>query len=164
MVKKSQATKKSSNQAVSVSRIRLNKLILDSWLIVQGFLGIFILLALATFSPRDSGWNTKVFSGDALDNQISNAVGSWGAYLSDFLLTLFGYMSYILVYWLLWPLVRHFFLSRNKVPFSDIYTGLLGLKIFGWALVIVSGSTLFALIMEPGCKFSSSRGRRLNWI
>ena len=96
MVKKSQATKKSSNQAVSVSRIRLNKLILDSWLIVQGFLGIFILLALATFSPRDSGWNTKVFSGDALDNQILNAVGSWGAYLSDFLLTLFGYMSYIL--------------------------------------------------------------------
>ena len=92
VVKKSQATKKSSNQAVSVSRIRLNKLILDSWLIIQGFLGLFILLALTTFSPRDSGWNTKVFSGDALDNQISNAVGSWGAYLSDFLLTLFGYM------------------------------------------------------------------------
>ena len=158
MVKKSQATKKSSNQAVSVSRIRLNKLILDSWLIVQGFLGIFMLLALATFSPRDSGWNTKVFSGDALDNQISNAVGSWGAYLSDFLLTLFGYMSYILVYWLLWPLVRHFFLSRNKVPFSDIYTGLLGLKIFGWALVIVSGSTLFALIMEPGVSFLPQEG------
>ena len=158
MVKKSQATKKSSNQAVSVSRIRLNKLILDSWLIVQGFLGIFILLALATFSPRDSGWNTKVFSGDTLDNQISNAVGSWGAYLSDFLLTLFGYMSYILVYWLLWPLVRHFFLSRNKVPFSDIYTGLLGLKIFGWALVIVSGSTLFALIMEPGLSFLPQEG------
>jgi hypothetical protein len=66
VIKKSQATKKSSNQAVSVSRIRLNKLILDSWLIVQGFLGVFILLALSTFSPRDSGWNTKVFSGDCI--------------------------------------------------------------------------------------------------
>ena len=130
MVKKSQATKKSSNQAVSVSRIRLNKLILDSWLIIQGFLGIFVLLALSTFSPRDSGWNTQVFSVDNIDaNQISNAVGSWGAYLSDFLLTIFGYMSYLLVYWLLWPLVRHFFLSRTRVPFSDIYTGLLGIKI-----------------------------------
>ena len=96
MVKKSQATKKSSNQAVSVSRIRLNKLILDSWLIIQGFLGIFVLLALSTFSPRDSGWNTQVFSVDNIDtNQISNAVGSWGAYLSDFLLTIFGYMSYL---------------------------------------------------------------------
>ena len=159
MVKKSQATKKSSNQAVSVSRIRLNKLILDSWLIVQGFLGIFILIALSTFSPRDSGWNTQVFSGDVINNnQISNAVGSWGAYLSDFLLTIFGYMAYILVYWLLWPLVRHFFLSRHKIPFSDIYTGLLGLKIFGWVLVVLSGSTLFALVMEPGISFLPQEG------
>ena len=159
VVKKSQATKKSSNQAVSVSRIRLNKLILDSWLIVQGFLGIFVLLALSTFSPRDSGWNTQVFSGDSNDvNQIANAVGSWGAYLSDFLLTIFGYMSYILVYWLLWPLIRHFFLSRNKVAFSDIYSGLLGLKIFGWLLVVISGSTLFALILEPGISFLPQEG------
>ena len=158
MIKKSQATKKSSNQAVSVSRIRLNKLILDSWLIVQGFLGVFILLALSTFSPRDSGWNTKVFSGDVLDSQVSNAVGSWGAYISDFLLTIFGYMSYLLVYWLLWPLIRHFFLSKNKVPFSDIYSGLLGLKIFGWLLVIISGATLFSLVMEPGISFLPQEG------
>ena len=159
MVKKSQATKKSSNQAVSVSRIRLNKLILDSWLIIQGFLGVFVLLALSTFSPRDSGWNTQVFTSDSIDTiQVSNAVGSWGAYLSDFLLTVFGYMSYILVYWLLWPLIRHFFLSRNKVPFSDIYTGLLGIKIFGWLLVVISGSTLLALIMEPGASFLPQEG------
>ena len=159
MVKKSQATKKSSNQAVSVSRIRLNKLILDSWLIIQGFLGVFVLLALSTFSPRDSGWNTQVFTSDSIDtSQVSNAVGSWGAYLSDFLLTVFGYMSYILVYWLLWPLLRHFFLSRNKVPFSDIYTGLLGIKIFGWLLVVISGSTLLALIMEPGASFLPQEG------
>ena len=159
MVKKAQATKKSSNQAVSVSRIRLNKLILDSWLIIQGFFGIFILLALTTFSPRDSGWNTQVFSGNDQDiTQVSNAVGSWGAYVSDFLLTIFGYMSYILVYWLLWPLIRHFLLSRNRVPFSDIYTGLLGLKIFGWLLVVVSGSTLFSLILEPGISFLPQEG------
>lgn len=159
MVKKSQATKKSSNQAVSVSRIRLNKLILDSWLIIQGFLGIFVFLALSTFSPRDIGWNSQVFSGNALDNiEVANTVGSWGAYLSDFLLTIFGYMSYILVYWLLWPLVRHFFLSRNKIPFSDIYTGLLGLKIFGWILVVISGSTLLALLMEPGSSFLPQEG------
>ena len=159
MVKKSQATKKSSNQAVSVSRIRLNKLILDSWLIIQGFLGVFVLLALSTFSPRDSGWNTQVFTSDSIDtSQVSNAVGSWGAYLSDFLLTVFGYMSYILVYWLLWPLIRHFFLSRNKVPFSDIYTGLLGIKILGWLLVVISGSTLLALIMEPGASFLPQEG------
>ena len=119
MVKKSQAIKKNSNQAVSVSKIRFNKLILDSWFIVQGFLGIFVLLALTTFSPKDTGWNSQVFSRNSQDMaQVSNAVGSWGAYLSDFLLTIFGYMSYILVYWLLWPIARHFFLAKNRVPVS----------------------------------------------
>ena len=126
MVKKSQATKKPVNQAVSVSRIRLNKLILDSWLIIQGFLGVFVLLALSTFSTKDIGWNSQMFtSSSSNDYQVTNAVGNWGAYLSDFLLTFLGYMSYIVVYWLLWPLIRHFFISKNRVPFSDIYTGLL---------------------------------------
>ena len=158
MVKKSQATKKPVNQAVSVSRIRLNKLILDSWLIIQGFLGIFVLLALTTFSTKDIGWNSQIFSSSSGDYQVSNAVGNWGAYISDFLLTFLGYMSYILVYWLLWPLIRHFFISRNRVPFSDIYTGLLGIKIFGWVLVVLAGCTLLSLLLEPGLSFLPEEG------
>ena len=154
MVKKSQATKKPVNQAVSVSRIRLNKLILDSWLIIQGFLGVFVLLALSTFSTKDIGWNSQMFtSSSSNDYQVTNAVGNWGAYLSDFLLTFLGYMSYIVVYWLLWPLLRHFFISKNRVPFSDIYTGLLGIKIFGWVLVVLAGCSLFSLVIEPGTSF-----------
>ena len=93
MVKKSQATKKPVNQAVSASRIRLNKLILDSWLIVQGFLGVFVLLALSTFSTKDIGWNSQIFtSSSSNEYQVTNAVGNWGAYVSDFLLTFLGYM------------------------------------------------------------------------
>ena len=126
MVKKSQATKKPVNQAVSVARIRLNKLILDSWLIIQGFLGIFILLALSTYSTKDIGWNAQLFtSSSSSEYQVTNAVGSWGAYISDFLFSFLGYMAYIIVYWLLWPLIRRFFISRHRVPFSDIYTCLL---------------------------------------
>jgi S-DNA-T family DNA segregation ATPase FtsK/SpoIIIE len=158
VVKKSQATKKPVNQAVSVSRIRLNKLILDSWLIIQGFLGIFVLLALTTFSTKDIGWNSQIFSSSSGDYQVTNAVGNWGAYISDFLLTFLGYMSYILVYWLLWPLIRHFFISRNRVPFSDIYTGLLGIKIFGWVLVVLAGCTLLSLLLEPGLSFLPEEG------
>ena len=159
MVKKSQATKKPVNQAVSVSRIRLNKLILDSWLIIQGFLGIFVLLALSTFSTKDIGWNSQVFtSSSSNEYQVTNAVGNWGAYASDFLLTFLGYMSYIVVYWLLWPLIRHFFISKNRVPFSDIYTGLLGVKIFGWILIVLAGCTLFSLVLEPGTSFLPEEG------
>ena len=160
MTKKSQATKKTANQAVSVSRIKLNRLILDSWLIVQGFFGIFILLALISYSVKDPGWTSQTFTSGLVDNtkEISNFVGSWGAYLSDFLLTVFGYMSYILPYWLLWPLIRHFFIAKNSIPFSDAYSGLLGLKVFGWLLVVVSGSTLFSIILEPGFSYLPQEG------
>ena len=159
MVKKSQATKKPVSQAVSASRIRLNKLILDSWIIVQGFLGLFVLLALSTFSPKDAGWNSQIFTNSSSTMyEVNNAVGNWGAYVSDFLLTFLGYMSYLVVYWLLWPLIRHFFISKNRVPFSDIYTGLLGIKIFGWVLVVLSGCTLFSLVLEPGISFLPEEG------
>tara|TARA_Y100000996_G_scaffold405441_1_gene380594 strand:- start:1 stop:2364 length:2364 start_codon:yes stop_codon:yes gene_type:complete len=159
VVKKSQATKKPVSQAVSASRIRLNKLILDSWIIVQGFLGLFVLLALSTFSPKDAGWNSQIFTNSSSNMyEVNNAVGNWGAYVSDFLLTFLGYMSYLVVYWLLWPLIRHFFISKNRVPFSDIYTGLLGIKIFGWVLVVLSGCTLFSLVLEPGISFLPEEG------
>ena len=143
MTKKSQATKKTANQAVSISRIKLNRLILDSWLIVQGFFGIFVLLALMSLLSKRSGLVFSNFYQRLVDNtkEITNFVGSWGAYLSDFLLTVFGYMSYVLPYWLLWPLIRHFFIAKNSIPFSDAYSGLLGLKVFGWMLVVVSGSS-----------------------
>ena len=160
MTKKSQATKKTANQAVSISRIKLNRLILDSWLIVQGFFGIFVLLALISYSVKDPGWSSQTFTSGLVDNtkEILNFVGSWGAYLSDFLLTVFGYMSYILPYWLLWPLIRHFFIAKNSIPFSDAYSGLLGLKVFGWMLVVVSGSTLFSIILEPGFSYLPQEG------
>ena len=159
MVKKSQATKKPVSQAVSASRIRLNKLILDSWIIVQGFLGLFVLLALSTFSPKDAGWNSQIFTNSSSNMyEVNNAVGNWGAYVSDFLFTFLGYMSYLVVYWLLWPLIRHFFISKNRVPFSDIYTGLLGIKVFGWVLVVLSGCTLFSLLLEPGISFLPEEG------
>ena len=155
MTKKSQATKKLANQAVSISRIKLNRLILDSWLIIQGFFGIFILLALVSYSVKDPSWTSQSFTSGLVGNtqEISNFVGSWGAYLSDFLLTVFGYMSYILPYWLLWPLIRHFFVEKNSIPFADAYSGLLGLKVFGWILVVVSGSTIFSIILEPGFSY-----------
>jgi S-DNA-T family DNA segregation ATPase FtsK/SpoIIIE len=160
VTKKSQATKKTANQAVSISRIKLNRLILDSWLIVQGFFGIFVLLALMSYSVKDPGWSSQTFTSGLVDNtkEILNFVGSWGAYLSDFLLTVFGYMSYVLPYWLLCPLIRHFFIAKNSIPFSDAYSGLLGLKVFGWILVVVSGSTLFSIILEPGFSYLPQEG------
>jgi len=152
VAKKSQATKKSSEQAISVSRIRINQLFFESLLIVQGFLGIFVFLALFSYSSLDPTWNSKTFSNPMVVEElmVSNIVGYWGAYLSDFLLSFAGYMAYLVVYWLIWPSFRHFFLYKRPVQFSQIYSGFLAIKIAGWTMVLISGSTLVTLFMEPG--------------
>ena len=155
MAKKAQATKKSAEQAVSISRLKLNQLLFESLLIIQGFLGIFILISLITFSPQDPGWNSQTFSNPLVGEEfgISNAVGSWGAYLSDFLFSIVGYMAYLLPYWLLWPLLSHFIFFRRPMQFSQIYSGIIGVRILGWSLFLISSSTLLSIFIEPGYSF-----------
>ena len=155
MAKKAQATKKSAEQAVSISRIKLNQLFFESLLIFQGFLGVFVFLALFTYSSQDPGWSSQTFSSPLVTEEfiVSNVVGSWGAYVSDFLFSFIGYMSYLIPYWLVWPLLRHFFLFRRPIQFSQIYSGLIGIRIIGWSLVLLSGSTLLTIFSEPGTSF-----------
>jgi len=155
VAKKAQATKKSAEQAVSISRLKLNQLFFESLLIFQGFLGLFVLISLITFSPQDPGWNSQTFSNPLVGEEfgISNAVGSWGAYLSDFLFSIVGYMAYLLPYWLLWPLLRHFIFFRRPIQFSQIYSGLIGVRILGWSLFLISSSTLLSIFIEPGYSF-----------
>jgi len=153
VAKKAQATKKSAEQAVSISRLKLNQLFFESLLIVQGFLGIFVLISLITFSSQDPGPYSQTSSNDGKEIEISNAVGLWGAYLSNFLFAVAGYMAYLLPYWLLWPLVKHFIFFRRPIQSSQIYSGLIGLKILGWSLFLISSSTLLSIFIEPGYSF-----------
>ena len=120
MAKKAQATKKTAEQAVSISRLKINQLFFESWLIIQGFLGIYALVSLVAFSPNDPGWNSQNFLDERVIQQIeiSNAVGSWGAFLSDLLFSLVGYMAFLIPYWLLWPLIRHFIFFRRNFFFT----------------------------------------------
>ena len=160
MAKKSQATRRSADQAVSISRLKLNQLIFESWLIIQGFFGLFVLLSLVTYSPQDPGWTTQSYSSGLIENdrEITNSVGSWGAYLSDFLFTFIGYMAYLFPYWLLWPLLKHFLFSRKPFQTMETYAGFMGLKIFGWTLVLLSSTTLISILFEPGHSFLPEEG------
>ena len=160
MAKKSQATRRSADQAVSISRLKLNQLIFESWLIIQGFFGLFVLLSLVTYSPQDPGWTTQSYSSGLIENdrEITNSVGSWGAYLSDFLFTFIGYMAYLFPYWLLWPLLKHFLFSRKPFQTIETYAGFMGLKIFGWTLVLLSSTTLISILFEPGHSFLPEEG------
>tara|TARA_B100000686_G_scaffold91465_1_gene98083 strand:- start:9612 stop:11987 length:2376 start_codon:yes stop_codon:yes gene_type:complete len=150
VAKKAQATKKTAEQAVSISRLKINQLFFESWLIIQGFLGIYALVSLVTFSPNDPGWNSQNFLDERVIQQIeiSNAVGSWGAFLSDLLFSLVGYMAFLIPYWLLWPLIRHFIFFRRPIQFSQIYSGLIGIRIIGWSLFLICSCSLINLFVN----------------
>ena len=151
MAKKSQATKTHGEQAVSLSKLRIEQLLLESWLIIQGFLGLFILLALVSYSTQDLGWASTDYSPGIIENEIvvRNMVGSWGAYVGDFLFFFVGFMAYLVPYWLLWPLVRHFIFTRDFLSKVNLEPLIIIIKVIGSLLVLVSGSTILSLFFSP---------------
>lgn len=54
-------------------------------------LAVYLLIALSTFNPTDSGWS---YTGS--DEQVRNAGGWLGAWFADFALYLLGYPAYLL--------------------------------------------------------------------
>ncbi|MDT8428790.1 MAG: DNA translocase FtsK 4TM domain-containing protein [Pseudomonadales bacterium] len=73
-------------QLTSVSQ----RLLSEGTLIISFLLGLFLLIALSTYSATDPGFTT---TGDG--SPIDNAVGHIGAWLADVLLHLFGYFAYL---------------------------------------------------------------------
>jgi S-DNA-T family DNA segregation ATPase FtsK/SpoIIIE len=53
-------------------------------------LGVYLVIALATYHPQDPGWS---YAGPAA--RTANAGGRVGAWLADVLLSLFGYLAYL---------------------------------------------------------------------
>ncbi|KOR30896.1 hypothetical protein TI04_03615 [Achromatium sp. WMS2] len=62
---------------------------LGMWILIG--VGLFLTLALATYTPQDPGWS---YSGPGL-TIVQNASGFLGAWLADLLVYLFGYMAYL---------------------------------------------------------------------
>jgi len=60
-------------------------------LVLIGTSALFLLLAIASYSPDDPSFN---YTGN--NHEISNLVGSSGAFFADIVLFLFGWMAYLL--------------------------------------------------------------------
>ncbi|HEX8712949.1 MAG TPA: DNA translocase FtsK 4TM domain-containing protein, partial [Terracidiphilus sp.] len=66
--------------------------------LVLALVSLLLLLALATYHASDPSLNTSVDPGAA--HAVHNAVGLFGAWLSDLLLQTFGITSFLLPFWL----------------------------------------------------------------
>ncbi|MEK6805642.1 MAG: DNA translocase FtsK 4TM domain-containing protein [Pseudomonadota bacterium] len=79
------------NQAVSNGPGWIQRLLREVGLVVAGSLALFLLIALLSHHPDDPGWSSSG-SGEG----AKNLIGTTGAWITDALLSLFGYTAFLL--------------------------------------------------------------------
>ncbi len=100
-------------------------------------LALMMLASLISYDPADPAWS---HSGSNVEP--SNFVGSAGAWLSDLMFYLFGYMAYLLPVMLIYNAVL---LIRSRLPESEDRYQLLAVRWGGFVLTLVSGCALASL-------------------
>lgn len=98
-------------------------------------IAIFFFISLVTFSNEDAGWT---HSGSM--QSISNACGVIGAWVADFVLSLFGLMAYLFPVMFLWYGYRVYTTKqqqRGKL--------ILAIRWLGFIAIIISGCAIFYL-------------------
>ena len=100
-------------------------------------LGIYLYLALSSYSPADPGWTSTGSSGE-----VSNTVGRLGAWLADVLFLLFGYLAYLFPVMLVYRAIILFRERKEDSPFS---WELFGIRAAGFILTLISATTLASM-------------------
>ena len=117
---------------------------LIGWLLVC----VYLLLALISHSPDDPGWS---HTGNV--DQVSNSAGALGAWLSDVLFSLLGYMAFlfpVLLALRAWNVFRSHQSNENSPdknhPSEGGFDGIVfALRILGLILVMVCATSLASL-------------------
>ena len=106
----------------------------EGYLLMLWALAIFIFVALVTHNRADPAWSNSVATG-----HIKNAGGQVGAYLSDVLLYIFGYLAYlfpVLISYGAWLYYQH---KHSEKEVAPIKSWVLAVKALGFYLLLVNG-------------------------
>ncbi|MGM0632943.1 MAG: DNA translocase FtsK 4TM domain-containing protein, partial [Pseudomonadota bacterium] len=115
------------------------RLLREGALIGSALMGLFLLMALVSYSPGDPGFTT---TGDG--GRVENLVGHMGAWLADVLLHLFGYFAYLFPLALGLKLIS-LFRDRDDGKDDESAVTLWMLKITGTLLFAIGGCALATL-------------------
>ncbi len=110
------------------------------WILVCA--ALYLVLSLATYSPKDPGWS---FVGPAPVAPIGNAGGRAGAWFADVALYLFGAFAYLIPIMVAWSAYLVF---RRTPPPGATHLHLLALRLIGFLLTLAAGSALVALYLD----------------
>jgi S-DNA-T family DNA segregation ATPase FtsK/SpoIIIE len=101
---------------------------------------LYLVIALATYSPTDSGWSYV-----GVSDSVSNAGGPFGAMFADLALFLFGLFAYLLPAMVAWSAYLVF-----RQPAQEPETKLfwLALRWTGFLMTLAAGSALASLHVD----------------
>ena len=109
---------------------KLTALLREAWWLLMAVTAVYLVITLASFSPADPSW-----SHSSADTQIRNYGGTFGAWLSDILLYLFGYAAWLLVGFCLFAIAWGY----RKIEQADFQTGpMTWAALLGFLVTLVS--------------------------
>ncbi len=97
---------------------------------------VYMMLALLGYNSHDPGWS---YTGDVTNTLVANSAGRAGAWLSDVLFILLGYMAFLLPIMLAYRAWMIFWNNRNAHPWN---WPLFGLQFVGFVMVMLAGTAL----------------------
>jgi S-DNA-T family DNA segregation ATPase FtsK/SpoIIIE len=118
----------------------VQRLMREGSLIVYFLLGVFLLVALLSYSPQDTAYTTT-----GTNTDVENAVGVYGAYLADILFHLLGYLAFAFPGFLGYKIIEAL---REKEAHAEFSWPLLGFKSLGFCLLIISACGLAIIHIE----------------
>jgi S-DNA-T family DNA segregation ATPase FtsK/SpoIIIE len=114
---------------------------------------VLLILSLVTYDPKDPSWNSV-----GPQQRLSNLIGVFGAYLADFLFSMFGLASLSIPVLMIIIAVRVFFAEEIGIPVK---------KAIGAILLLTATSGIFALFPKISGHFllhSASNGGMIGYL
>jgi len=109
----------------------------EAGMLISFALAFYMLVALGSYDSGDPAW-----SHSGVHDQVTNFGGSAGAWLSDLMLYLFGFMSFLLPVMLIYNGV---ILVRARLDSVEDRYQMLAVRWSGFALTLISGCALSSL-------------------
>ncbi len=120
-------SKKRTEDEQSLSSVT-QRIVREGTLILSFLAGLFLLIALLSYSPSDPGFTTT-----GSGSEVNNAVGHMGAWLADLLFQLFGYFAYLFPLALIFKAFR---LLRQPLEAGSLVS---------WPMVALKGTGILLL-------------------
>jgi len=132
-----QARRKKDDKQLSGLTIHISRGLREAALFILLAIALFLLTALVTHNIHDPGWS---YSGPS--SSINNMAGVVGAWFSDVLYFLFGYLSYLLPVMIAYS---GWLVLRERTDDGEINFHILGIRWLGFFMTLATGCALTSL-------------------